>query len=131
MTMRSRRKGMFCAVTTALLGILVLNGCTASTAQKDAAMKTWGQCLRGAAAQLDDGTSDVTGVALAVKSMCSPELNTAIETYGQGMPLEAYYSFRDRAEQQALSTAAGVVMQERAARSRAHSESSPGFQAPR
>ena len=30
------------------------------------------------------------------------------------MPLRAYYSFRDRAEQEALSTAAEVVMQERA-----------------
>jgi uncharacterized protein len=106
-------------VALILFGSLNFSGCAASPAEKDVATAIYVQCLHDAAAQLDDGTSDVTGVALAVKSMCAPQFIASVEAYAQGMSLDAYQMLRNRLEAQRLPQAAEAVMQVRASRSRA------------
>lgn len=121
------------SVGISFLGLLIFGGCAASAADKYAAIATYVHCLERSAAQVDDGTSDVTGIALAVKSMCAPQFNLSVGTYAQGMSFEAYQTLRNRLDAQRLPDAAGAVMQVRASRSRAipsQLQNSPAPKAP-
>lgn len=112
-----------CAAAIIFLCTLSFGGCAAATlenvGEKEDAMKTYVRCLQDAATRLDDGTSDVSGVALAVKSMCASQFISSVQTYARGMSFDAYQALRNRLEAERLSDAAGAVMQARAARSRA------------
>jgi hypothetical protein len=47
--------------------------------EKDAALDAYLQCIRDAAPRLDDGVSDVVGVALAVMAKCNPQSDRIVE----------------------------------------------------
>ena len=100
---------IFCSVS--------FSGSAASPPENEARRAAYVHCLQDAAAQLDDGTSEVTGVALAVKSMCAAQFTTAVEAYAQGMTFDDYQMLRNRLEAQRLSEAAEAVMRVRASRS--------------
>lgn len=128
-----RRIRQSCALAILLLGAPNPGECAATTADQQAADEIYIHCLQRSAAQLDDGTSDVTGIALAVKSACSSQFISAVKAHAQGMSFEAYQMLRNRLEAQSLPEAAEAVMQVRASRSQSspsRSQSTSASQAP-
>jgi hypothetical protein len=93
--------------------LVVLGGCASSPAEKAAATDRYIACLFGAADRLDDRKSDALTVAVGILPLCEQSWNAMNETEGQGMPLEAYYSFKNKMMVRRLETATAVVMQNR------------------
>jgi hypothetical protein len=95
---------------------LLLGGCADSKREMEAANAAhvaYVDCLRQAAARLDDRRSDALAVAEAVRSACRDERLRLEEVMGAKMPLHEYALFKKRMQTATLQTATDIVSTER------------------
>jgi hypothetical protein len=78
-------------------------------------MDAWRACLRNAARQYDDHTSDAGSVAIGIKARCHTYHMAIVEAYTRGMNYQARTMMEDRvaASDDELGIATQVVLMER------------------
>lgn len=109
---------MFLAKTALRSSLLVtLFACASpppppSQAEIKQAQQDYSKCLHRAATDLDDGLSDTTSVARAVRSYCAPEYQRMVDLQSQGMKPEAMDSFREKARANELEESTAAVLQD-------------------
>lgn len=92
----------------------------ASPQEIQRAQQDYSACLHRAATDLDDGSSDTTSVARAVRNYCTPEYQRMVDLQSQGMKPDARDSFRQKAQEKELNEATAAVLQD------GHEHKAPG-----
>jgi len=69
-------KGAFAVLLMLGLTACATTSSAGNQAEKDLAEKAYFYCTIHAAKQLDDGSPDITGIELAVKSACAPQFSS-------------------------------------------------------
>src|SRR5262245_43011856 len=103
------------------LAVLVfgLSGCAmgpqeapASEQEKNAAMRSYLDCLYRAATRVDDHKSDAATIGLAIQGMCPTEYEITREVYSRGLNPQARQIFYRKNEAHQLQIATEVVLKE-------------------
>jgi hypothetical protein len=98
------------------LSLPFISSCV-SQQQKDDSQRAYFDCLRKAAAGIDDGKSDALTVAVAIRPMCYSEYRTSVDNYTLGMMAAGSQRFEERIEQKRIEWETNIVMQNRAEKS--------------
>jgi uncharacterized protein YukE len=77
------------------------------------AMQGYSDCLRRAAANLDNGAADTASVARAVSDYCTPEYQRLVDLHSQGMNSKAKSMVQQKAEATQLDDATEIVLEGR------------------
>ena len=93
-------------------------GGSAIEAEKTAAMNEYAKCIRGAAQNLDDGSSDPSLIALAIQPDCKDQFARYVKIGGIGMDSRALAAYSERLEDNQTQLTAAIIQRMRSQQTR-------------
>lgn len=98
-----------------LIFALLVGGCVTNNEDDMAYLAPWSDCIRAAAARLDDGKSDPTSIALGITSACAAQYNTFREhMVGKNITQNGQAAARIMARDMEIRLATTAVLYQRA-----------------
>jgi hypothetical protein len=99
--------------------LLILGGCAANQAEVVANRDAWGECVKHAVEQLDDGRSDPVSVANGIAPQCAVQYERLSQTMMSGMITEKGQDFmRGQMKQNEVQLITSAILAHRASKNK-------------